>query len=223
MALALFGLAAGCRHAAPPAPLPLDWPELSAPPAPFAALYRFSCCSRTGLLATVRAGGDAVDLTVVMQPAGVVARAWLHGNEGWVMDEKAGCRRRLARGELPVSGGVTIPLDAPLAALLLTGRVPEGARPLPAQPGWVEARTGGVVWRARIEGGPVRCSRVTVARDGRTLLDARLSRLRPDGMPGAVVIDAGREHMELALASWHGAQAPGAPPWMDAAVCGAAP
>ncbi len=221
--LAVLGLAAGCRHAAPPAPLPLDWPELSAPPAAFAALYRFSCCSRTGLLATVRSGGDALDLKVVMQPAGTVLQAWLERGEGWLVDEKSGCREPLEHGRLPLSGGVTLPLDAPLAALLLTGRLPAGARPVAGLAGWVEAVVGPLVWRARVEGGPLRCTRVTVSRGGRTILEAGLSRFREDGMPGAIVIDTGREHAELALVSWHAASAPEAPAWMARAVCGEGP
>lgn len=228
--LVLLLAAAGCRHAAPPGPLPPDWQTLVSEPRPFAALYRFSCCGYRDLILTVRADGERLLLTVAVPPGGTALSAWVESDGGWSRRAKEGCRESLAKGVLPVSANSWLPLDARLATLLLAGLLPSGARELPELPGWVEATTSGLSWRARIEGPEPHCTRVRVASPGKenALLDAelesapsRVSGVMP--MPRAISLVAGSVKAELILQAWQTSEPPPPPPWLSIPVCGPRP
>jgi len=221
IALLLAAAGAGCRHAAiPPAPLPDDWRSLVHEPAAFAALYRLSVGSARDLVLTVRSGGDRVSLTVAVPPGGVALAVWISGDEGWLGRIKERCREPLPPGVIPLPKNGSLPLDARLAALLLSGSVPGGAREVGDAPGWVEAATGGVVWRARIGGPPAACSRVVVTRaNGASLFTAELGS-QVGQVPGTIVLEAGSERAELALKEWHPSETPPPPAWLSTPACG---
>ena len=220
--------AAGCRHAAPPGPLPPDWQTLVGEPRPFAALYRFSCCGYRNLVLTVRADGERLSLTVAVLPGGTALSAWVDSDGGWLRRVKEGCREPLPKGVLPISASSSLPLDPRLATLLLTGLLPSNAHELPELPGWVEATTSGFSLRVRVEGPEPHCTRVRVARPGKesALLDAelksapsRVSGVMP--MPRAISLVAGSVKAELILQAWQPSAPPAPPPWLSAPVCGA--
>ncbi len=219
--LALLAAAgAGCRHAAvAPGPLPAGWRSLAHDPAPFAALYRLAAGGQRDLVLTVRGDGARLSLTVAVPPGGAALSVWLGGGEGWLERVKERCRERLPGGEIPLGRDAVLPLDAHLAALLLSGLVPSGAREDADAPGWVEAAVGDVLWRARIEGSPAVCNRVVIAESaGRTLLEAELK--SPVGsVPGALVVTAGSQRAEMTLQRWRVAEAPQPPPWLAGPQC----
>ncbi|HVN32980.1 MAG TPA: hypothetical protein VMT45_13445 [Thermoanaerobaculaceae bacterium] len=228
--LALLLAAAGCRHVAPPAPLPRGWEALVAKPPAFAALYRLDCCGRRDLILTVRAGDGRLLLNVAVPPGGMAMAAWVEDAGGWVNRLKAGCREAFPRGVVPVSETTSLPLDPGLATLLLAGLIPAGARELPELPGLVEATTEGFVWRVRVEGPEPHCTRVVVARpgEGKPVLVADLE--SPSGpVSGAptlvhgLSLVAGSVKAKLTLQAWHTDAPPSPPPWLSAPVCGAKP
>ena len=222
LAAARGAVGAGCRHAAvPPAPLPPDWRALAHAPSPFAALYRFSFGGQRNLVLTVRSGESRLSLGVAVPPGGVAFAAWITDEEGWVERVKERCREPLPRGVIPVSEDASLPLDPNLAALVLSGLVPEDAHEIEGMPGWVEASNGRFVWRARIEGPPAVCTRAVVTRpDGESSLIADLK--SPIGhVPGAIVLKAGSHVAELTLEEWHPSEAPQPPGWFAFAQCGA--
>jgi len=215
---------AGCRHAAaPPAPLPADWRSLAHDPAPFAALYRLAVGGQRNLILTVRGGAGRLALTVAVPPGGAALAVWVAGDEGWVERVKERCREPLPRGTIPLPGDASLPLDAHLAALLLSGLVPAVAREAPGAPGWVAAGVGDLEWRARIEGTPAVCTRAAVMdASGRTVFEADLS--SPVGsVPGGLVVAAGSQRAEMTLQEWHVAEPPGPPAWRSLPPCGVAP
>lgn len=222
--------AAGCRHAAPPGPLPQGWQTLVAAPRNFAALYRFSCCGHRDLVLTARAGDGRLSLSVAVPPGGTALAVWVAGEGGWVNRVREGCREPLQKDVLPVSASSSLPLDARLVALLLTGLLPRGAREMPELPGWVEATTEGYLWRARVEGPEPHCTRVLVARAGdeNPLLVADIesplgSASGVPSMPRALSLVAGSVKAELTLQAWQTSEAPSPPSWLSAPVCGAKP
>ena len=228
--VALLLAAAGCRHAAPPAPLPGKWQALVAAPRPFAALYRLSCCGYRDLILTVRAGDGRLSLTVAVPPGGTAMAAWVEAAGGWLNRVKEGCREPLPQGVVPVSASASLPLDPGLATLLLAGLLPPGARDLPELPGWVEATTEGFFWRARVEGPEPHCTRVLLTRSGdeKPLLVAELksARSRVSGVmpiPRGISLVAGSVKAELTLQAWQTSEPPSPPPWLSAPVCGAQP
>jgi len=226
--LALLLAAAGCRHAAPPEPLPPGWQALVAAPRPFAALYRLSCCGYRDLILTVRAGDGRLALTVAVPPGGTAMAAWVEGAGGWVKRVKEGCREPLPKGVVPVSASSSLPLDPDLATLLLTGMLPPDTRELPELPGWVEAATGALLWRARVEGPEPHCTRVLLTRAGdeEPLLVADLE--SPFGYtsgvptpPRGLSLVTGSVKAELTLQAWQTSEPPSYPAWLSAPICGA--
>jgi len=220
--------AAGCRHVAPPEPLPAGWQVLVAAPRPFAALYRLSCCGYRDLILTVRAGDGRLALTVAVPPGGMAMAAWVEGAGGWLNRVKEGCREPLPRGVVPVSASASLPLDPDLVTLLLAGMLPPGARDLPELPGWVEATTEELLWRARVEGPEPHCTRVVLTRTGaeEPVLVADLE--RPLGytsgvptLPRGLSLVAGSVKAKLTLKAWQTSEPPSFPPWMSAPICGA--
>jgi hypothetical protein len=220
----LAAAGAGCRHVrAPDMPLPEDWRSLIQPLGPFAALYRFSCCGQRNLVLAVRSGADHLSISVAVPPGSTAMSAWFAGGEGWVERVKERCREPLPSGMIPLSKGASLPLDPDLAARVLSGLLPEGAHEVPLTPGWVEASNERLTWRARIEGSPTHCSRVVVFRQGeeRPLLEADLK--SPIGhVPGALVLTAGSQRVEMVLENWHPAEPPQPPGWLATLDCGAA-
>jgi len=228
--LGLFLATAGCRHAAPPVPLPPGWQTLVSEPRPFAALYRFSCCGYRDIVLTVRADGERLALTVAVPPGGTALSAWVESDGGWLRRTKEGCREALAKGVLPVTAKSSLPLDPRLATLLLVGLLPAGAHELPGLPGWVEATGSGFSWRARVEGPEPHSTRVLVARlgDESPLLVAELKRApnRASGVmpiPREISLVAGSVKAELMLQAWQASEPPVPPQWLSAPVCGARP
>ncbi len=213
--------AAACRHAAPPAPLPADWPSLVEAPRPFSGLYRLSCCGRRDLVLAVRADEGALSLSVAVPPAGAALAAWVGPDGGWVHRVKEGCRDPLPSGVLPISPKASLPVDPRLATLLLSGLLPEGARALPEAPGWVEAESGGFVWRARIEGPRPHVTRVIMTRPGEAspalVADIKESNGR---VPARLTMVTGREEADLAVQAWRPSDPPPAPRWLASPVCG---
>jgi hypothetical protein len=226
--VALLLAAAGCRHAAPPAPLPPEWQTLVATPRPFAALYRLSCCGYRDLILTVRAGDRRLALTVAVPPGGTTMAAWIDGAGGWLNRVKEGCREPLPKGVVPVSASASLPLDPDWAMLLLAGMLPPGTRELPELPGWVEATTEALIWRARVEGPEPHCTRVLLTRTdgGEPVLVAALK--SPLGytagvstLPRGLSLVAGSVKVELTLQAWQTGEPPASPPWLSAPICGA--
>jgi hypothetical protein len=226
--LALLLAGVGCRHAAPPVPVPSGWEVLVGTPRSFAALYRLACCGHRDLILTVRAGDGRLLLNVAVPPGGTAMAAWVEDAGGWVNRVKDGCREALPTGVLPVSPSSFLPLDARLTSLLLAGLLPPGARELPELPGWVEATADGFLWRARIEGPEPHCTRVVVARPGeeKPVLVAELeSPLGPASdaptLARGLSLVAGSVKAKLTLQAWHPDAPPSSPPWLSAPVCGA--
>lgn len=219
--LLILAAAGGCRHLAPPAPLPADWQSLVAEPRPFSALYRLSCCGYRGLVLGVRADGERLSLTVAVPPGGAALAAWVGPDGGWVHRVKEGCRDPLPAGVLPISAKSSLPLDTRLAAMLLSGLLPADAREVRQAPGWVEASTSGLRWQARVEGPQPHLRRLVVTRAGETtpMLTADI-RESTGRVPAGLRITAGPEEAELVIQAWRVGDPPAPPPWLSAPVCG---
>jgi len=220
----VLGLAAlvfgACRSVAPPAPLPANWHELITAPAPFSALYRLTCCGHRDLVLVARSDGGRLSISVTVPPGGVALAAWVDEGGGWMRRDGEGCREPLPEGVLPLSGKVSLPLEPELAARLLSGVLPEGAREVSEAPGWVEGADAGWWWRARIEGAVPRCVRAMVGRQGsRTLaLEAQLG--DPRGrVPGRLTLKAGSVKAELALQEWREGGTVSPPGWLSTPAC----
>lgn len=205
----------------PPAPLPSDWSSLVRAPAPFTALYKLACCGQRGLLLAVRGGGGRVALSVAGPLGGVAAGAWVTGGQGWVERVKERCRKPLPFGMIPLSGGAALPLDADMAASLLSGLLPEGLHELPEAPGWVEGTVGGLRWRARVEGPHPHCTRVVAFRSGEAAPVLVADMRDPMGVvPAAITFTAGAQKAELELQEWRPGEPPQAPAWLSLPACG---
>jgi hypothetical protein len=215
--------AAGCRHALPPVPLPPDWQALVKEPRPFAALYRFSCCGHSDLILTLRGDGRALSLAVAAPPGGTVLAAWVSADGGWLDHVNERCREPLPGGVLPLSTKASLPLDPELAALLLSGALPSGARELSGQLGWVEATSGAFWWRARVEGPQPHWTRVVIGRMGEGAPLVTAVRSDRTALPHALTLTAGSVKAELALQVWREAETPAPPGWLSAPVCGGGP
>ncbi|MFI5164995.1 MAG: hypothetical protein ACHQQS_00075 [Thermoanaerobaculales bacterium] len=219
--LLLTALVAGaCRTLAPPAPLPANWRELAAAPAPFAALYRLSCCGQRNLVLIARGDAGHLSVSVAVPPGGQALAAWVDASGGWVSRGKEGCREALPEGVLPLSPKASVPLDPELAGRLLSGLLPENAAELPNSPGWVEGSGGGLWWRARVEGPTPRCTRVIVGRPGSEtpVLNADLGDPRGQ-VPGKLLLRSGGVKAELALQEWRQSETPSPPGWLGQPVC----
>lgn len=223
--LAALVVAAGCRHAVPPsAPLPAGWQALVVAPRAFSALYRFSCCGHRGLVLTVRGDGDSLALSVAVPPGGTALAAWVGPGGGFVERVKQGCREALPPGVLPLAAGASLPIDPALAALLLSGLLPAGARELPELPGWVEAASGGLAWRARVTGPEPHWTRVLLTRVGDATPAMSVVRTDEGGrVPHRLVLTAGTVEADLDLQAWRPSGAPAPPAWLTAPECGTRP
>jgi hypothetical protein len=210
-------LLAGCRHLAPPSALPSGWESLVRPAPTFAALYRMQCCRRGSMLATVRGDGENLAVSVTVPPGVVAVEAWLSGTAGWLRGK--GCKVVLPAGEIPLSHDASLPLSAPLAALLLAGDLPAGSRETPGEKGWVEAAGDGWWLRARIETGP-RCTRVLLGRPGdvKAVLVVALSDHR-DRLPGRITLRSDAADADLSLVEWHSPAAAPPPAWLGEPAC----
>lgn len=212
---------AACRHAAPVvADLPAGWQLLVATPSSFAALYRLECCGQRNLLATVRSGAGQLRLTVAAGPAGIVADAWLTRGDGWLTRDHGRCVTPVDPRGLQIAKGRRLPLDPVTAAIVLSGRVAEGAMPVVSAPGWVALDNPGFsCYRWRVTGFPAVVTEVEVGRTcGEESLRAALSG-HHGRVPGRIVLASGDEHAVLELVEWKPAPTPEAPTWLDAPVC----
>ncbi len=215
----LVGAGVACRHVAPSAALSEEWPTLATVAPPFVALYRLSCCGQRELLATVRDGEDKLAITVVAPPGATVVEAWIVGAEGWVAGSGGRCRSALPPGSLPLPEGRSLPLDARIVALVLTGRVPTGSRPARESGPWLEGAGETWWWRAVVVGQPPRCERFMLGRAGEGVAaEIELGNHR-GSLPGRLHIVAGGEVVDLTLVEWRASAVPGQPGWMTAPQC----
>lgn len=214
-------LLAGCRHAAPPAELSAGWTALVMPSTPYRALYRLSCCGRRGLLAALRGSDDRLHVSVAAPPAGSLLEAWTDGGVGSLLDAERKCRVALPAGELPLTPEVTLPLAPAALAVLASGRVPVGARPMPERPGWVGATVQGAWLHVRITGVPARCTGLEVSRPGEKLVLLKATMSAHRGLvPGVLDIEVGNQRLHLELQVWEQGEAPAAPAWLASTPCG---
>ena len=176
------------------------------------------------MVLAARGDGQRFSLSVAVPPGGTVLGVWVDGHDGWLNRAKEGCREVLPRGVLPLSAKASLPLDPELAALLLSGLLPAGARELTPETGWVEAPAADLRWRARVEGPQPHCTRIVLNKPSsdKPLLDATMS--DPHGhVPGKLVLKAGSVDAELVLQAWQPSDPPAAPAWLSAPVCGGRP
>jgi hypothetical protein len=199
---------------APPAPAPRSEPR------PFAALYRLDCCGQRGLLATVRGDGERLSISVAAGPAGTVTEAWLAGAEGVVRSGPRRCTDGVGPGTVALPGGSAIPADPRLAAFLLSGNVPAGARPSDAWSGWLTATLGGLTAEWLVDRGSVSAVEVAAAGGHGPMLEATFDD-HHGRVPGRIVFRAGGDAGELRLVEWREAALPAAPAWVSWPRCGA--
>jgi hypothetical protein len=205
----------------PIAPLPAGWEELRRTPHPYAALYRFSCCGRRGLLLAVRSGDARTAVSLTAPPGGVILDAWLANPDRLVADRDGRCKVRASDSLATVAEGITVPLDGDALAAILAGALPSDATAVDRLPGWVEQRTASGWLRARVAGSPARVAEVVLGQDrqpGRQV-KAKLSGYR-DGVPGSVALDLGGESARLELVSFRQSATPAPPAWVSWPWCG---
>lgn len=216
--VAALGLSAACAHVERSAPLPSDWLRLVEPASPFAALYSLDCCGQRGLLATVRSDAEHLSVSVAVPPGGVALDAWLDAASGSMTRNRGKCRETLPRGRMPISREHTVPLDAALAAVVLSGTLPAGSRAIADAEGWVESTAAGVTFRARVDGPQPHVTRIVseAGEDGAMTIDLAEHHGR---LPGKLEIAAGRDRAVLTLVEWRPAAAPAPPRWLSAPAC----
>lgn len=185
---------------------------------PFAALYSLDCCGQRGLLATVRADGAHLAVSVAVPPGGVALDAWLDGEAGFMTRDRGKCREALPPGQLPISREHTVPLGAAMAALVLSGRLPSGSLATAGADGWVESTAAGATVHARVEGPKPHVTRLTIGDDAGGAVTINLAE-HHGRVPGRLEIVAGRNRALLTLVEWRPAEAPAAPKWLSAPVC----
>ena len=188
----------------------------------YRVLYRLSCCGRRGLVAALRGSESRLLGSVAAPPAGSLMEAWVDGLEGSVLDAEGKCRATLPAGELPLTRDVVLPLAPAALAVLVSGRIPAGAVPVPERPGWVEATVDGVWLRVRATGSPTRCTGFEAGRPGgeQVLLRAAMSAHR-GLVPGVLDVEVGAQRLHLELQVWEQGKPPLAPGWLGLASCGA--
>ncbi len=208
----------GCRSAAIDQPLPASWTELTQPPAPFAALYRLTCCGQRRLPTVVRSAGDVLSVSVSLPPGGVVWEAWFDASGGVARGRGDRCLWPLPARRVALPGGATLALEAPLWAALLAGRLPPGMTPMEGRPGWVVGIVEGGRLAARCGGEPVRCQEVRLQNSGGPELVVRLDR-HHGRLPGRVRASAGGDRVVLELAEWGPGEELIAPAWLGWPPC----
>jgi hypothetical protein len=213
--VALGGTA--CRHALPP---PADWSPLVGAARSFSGLYRASCCGGRRFTAAVRSDGERLLLSVSVRPRGVVFEAWIAPTGAWAAEAPWSCRWPLESGRLPLGDRAALPIDPALLAVLLAGRLPEGAVALEGAPGWVEVVTGSDWLRGRVSGAPARLVRVEAGAAGLPAeVIAELDR-HHGTVPGTIAVEAAGERLRLELVEWRpGSQAVPEPAWLAAPAC----
>ncbi len=217
--LLLLGLVAGgCRSSTVEPPLPSNWGELTQPPAPFAALYRLTCCGQRRLPTVVRSAGGVLSVSVSLPPAGVAWEAWFDAGGAVARARGYRCLSRLPSGRIALPGGASVPLEPPLWAALLAGRLPPAMAPAESTPGWLVGNVGGGRLVARCAGEPPRCREVRLLMVGGPELVILLDR-HHGRVPGRVRATAGRDRVVLELAEWGPAPALTAPEWLDWPPC----
>lgn len=205
-------LAAGCRSAVVDRPLSPAWVELARPPAPFAALYRLTCCGQRQLPTVVRSEGGRLAVSVSIPPGGVAWEAWFDADGGVVRSRGDRCVSEFPAGRVPLPGGATLPVDALLWATLLAGRLPPGVTPVEGRPGWLVGSVGRGRLAARCAGEPPRCLEIRLDEDELPGVVVRFDR-HHGRVPGRIRAAAGRERLVLELAEWGPSSAVTAPEW----------
>ena len=214
--LALLGW--GCRSAAVDHPLPAAWAELTQPVAPFAALYRLTCCGQRHLPTVVRSAGETLSVSVSVPPGGVAWEGWFDAAGAVARARGERCLSKLPTGRVALPGGAVLPIEAPLWAALLAGRLPPGMAPVAGRPGWLEGRMGGGWLAARCTGEPARCLEVRLADTGEPGLIVHLDR-HHGRVPGRLRATAGRDRVVLELVEWGPAGELIAPAWLGWPPC----
>ncbi len=211
-------LAAGCRTAVVEPPLPSGWVELTRPPAPFAALYRLTCCGQRQLPTVVRSAAEVLSVSVSVPPGGVAWEAWFDARGGVARVRGDRCLFRLPAGRVALPGGAMLPIEAPLWAALLAGRLPPGMAPAEGRPGWLAGSAGRGLLAARCAGEPARCLEVRLQEAGGTEMVVRLDR-HHGRVPGRLRATAGSDRVVLELVEWGPGPALTAPAWLDWSPC----
>jgi len=211
-------LVAGCRSAGVHPPLPTNWMDLTRPPAPFAALYRLTCCGQRQLPAVVRSAGERLWVAVSLPPGGVAWEAWFDATGGVAKARGDRCLSQLSSGRVVLPGGTTLSVEAPLWAALLAGRLPPGMAPVEGSPGWVVGIVEGGRLAARCGGEPVRCQEVRFRGAEGPELVVRLDR-HHGPVPGRLRATAGRQRVVLELAEWGPGTELLAPAWLSWPPC----
>lgn len=193
---------------------------LAVPVVPYRALYRLSCCGRRDLLAALRGDADSLHVSVAAPPGGVILEAWVAGDSGVLLDGERRCRVALPAGRLPLTSELSLPLAPAMLAVLASGRVPEGAVPIEARPGWVRAPVGGGWLHARVGGSPPRLSAVEISDEQGS--EARLAAVLTAHrglVPGVLDVRAGGRTLLLELQVWEQGTPPAPPGWLTRPVC----
>lgn len=211
--------AVGCRTVAVDQPPLAGWEELARPPAPFAALYRLTCCGQRDLPTVVRFEPGRLAVGVSMPPAGVAWEAWFDVDGGMARSRGDQCVSPLPNGRLSLPGGVSLPVDGSLWATLLAGRLPLGVAPLEGQPGWLMVRLVEGRLLARCAGQPLRCLEIRLEGEGSARVVIRMDR-HHGRVPGRIRAVAGKQRLELELAEWGPGFALAPPDWLGWPRCG---
>jgi hypothetical protein len=217
-AAVLAGAAFACAHATAPAPARALPAVPTGAPRPFAALYRLECCSQSNLVAAIRGDGEQLAVSVAAGPAGTVVEAWLGEHGGFLRDRGKRCVRPLPADTLPLAHGAALPLDPWLAALLLSGMVPDGATPSPRGAGWRTTRRSEYTVSWQVSGGLVTRLEVAAGPGDRPSLLVALGE-HHGVVPGRLSFSAGREKGVLRLVEWHSTAPPARPTWVAEPVC----
>lgn len=217
LALLLFA-GVGCRSVAVDQPLSPTWVELTQPPAPFAALYRLSCCGQRHLPTLVRFEPGKLAVAVSAPPTGVAWEAWFDAGEGIARNRGDRCVYPLPRGLVSLPGGRSLPVDVSLWATLLAGRLPLGVAPLEGRPGWLAGKLGEGLLLARCAGAPLRCLEIRLEEEGSAQLVILLDR-HHGRVPGRIRAAAADQRVTLELAEWGPGTALVSPEWLSWQRC----